>query len=163
LRIVDAISDYTGRGAAYLLIPLTVVVFIEVVARYGFNNPTTWGQETTVFIFGTIGMLAGVYTFFHHAHIRMDIIYSRLSLRRRAVIDVVMGLLFFFYLIVMLLGTGQFAIESVKVMQVSPSPWGPPLYPIKIVAVIGIFLVLLQGVAQYIRSFYHAWYGKELT
>ncbi len=108
-------------------------------------------------------MLAGVYTFLHRAHIRMDIIYSRFSLRTRAAIDVVTGLLFFFYLIVMLLGTGRFAIESVKVMQVSPSPWGPPLYPIKIVAVIGVFLVLLQGVAQYIRSLYHARYGKELT
>ena len=162
LHLIDNISEYTGRATAYLLIPLTVLVFMGVVLRYGFNSPTEWGQETSVYLFGTIGMWAGVYTYLHRAHVRMDVVYSRLSPRVRATIDSITGLLFFFYLIMMVIGTGMFAIEAVKIRQVSPSPWGPPLYPIKIVAVIGVFLVLLQGIPQYIRNLYYAIRGKEI-
>ena len=163
LHIIDIISEYTGRVVGYLLIPLTAILFMGVILRYAFNNPTDWGYETSVFLFGTVAVLAGVYTYLHHSHIRMDIVYNRLPPRGKAVIDVATGFLIFLYLIMMVIGTGQFAIEAIKVKQVSPSPWGPPLYPIKTVAVIGVSLVLLQGVSQFIRSLYFALRGKELS
>jgi len=162
LRIIDSISESTG-WISYGLILLALVVFVEVISRYAFGKPIIWAHETGVYLYGSIGALAGAYAFRHHMHIRMDIVYNHLSLRKRAVVDVVMGLFFFFYLIVLLLSTGKFAIWGILTNHHSSSPWGPPLYPIQIVMVIAAFLVLLQGSVQFIRDLYHALTGREIT
>lgn len=148
---------------AYGLVLLVLVVFVEVIARYVFNAPFVWAFELSMYLYGSITVLIGGYTVLHRAQIRMDIIYSRFSPRRRAVVDVLTSLLFFLYIIVLILSTGQFAIKSVLENQHSNSLWGPPMYPLKIVMVIAALLVLIQGLAEFIRNLYHAWTGRTLT
>jgi len=41
------------------------------------------------------------------------------------------------------------------------TPWGPPYYPLKIVIPLSAFLLLLAGVAKFIRDFFRA-YKREL-
>lgn len=161
LQFIDAISERTGRGVAYMLLPLTLVVFIEVVSRYIFNNPLIWSHETSIYLFGGIGMIAGAYVVRHNRNIRMDIFYRRWSPRQRAVVDMVTGLIFLAYFLFLIQATGKFAVDAVIANQHSSSPWAPPVYPMKIVMAIAVFLVLLQGSAQFIRDSLYAWRGKS--
>jgi len=162
LHVVDAVSEHSGRVVSYGLIPLTLVVFSEVIARYVFNNPFVWSYETGMYLWGTVGVLAGAYTLLHHTHVRMDVIYNRFSFRGKAVVNVITAFFFFFYMIVLILSTGQLAIFSIQTNQHTATAWGPPAYPLKIVIFIAVFLLFLQGVAQFIRDLYHARHGKEL-
>jgi TRAP-type mannitol/chloroaromatic compound transport system permease small subunit len=42
------------------------------------------------------------------------------------------------------------------------SPWRPYLYPYKAAIVIGIFLLFLQGIAEFIRNVSYALKGNEI-
>jgi TRAP-type mannitol/chloroaromatic compound transport system permease small subunit len=52
--------------------------------------------------------------------------------------------------------------DSQKMWEVSFTDWGPPLYPVKFTVFLGSLLLLLQGVANFIRDFYFAATGSEL-
>ncbi len=66
IRIVDRTVTYV---CAAQLIAMLVIVFSQVVLRYGFASPTSWSEELTLLIlvwFGYMGMALG---FGHDFHI----------------------------------------------------------------------------------------------
>ena len=42
---IDAVSTATGWLAGWLIVPMTIAVVYEVVARYAFGAPTKWSYE----------------------------------------------------------------------------------------------------------------------
>lgn len=42
---IDAVSAWTGRVIALLILPLVAGLTWEVVARYGFDAPTAWAYD----------------------------------------------------------------------------------------------------------------------
>jgi TRAP-type mannitol/chloroaromatic compound transport system permease small subunit len=153
LSHIDRVSEWTGKATSYLILLLTAVITYEVVLRYGFNSPTIWAQETSTYIFGAFFMLGGAYVMRHDGHVRVDIIYSRLSPRRRAIVDLITFPIFFFLFLGILVteGTGM-AIWSWTIWEHTQSPWSPPIYPLKTVIPVAALLLLLQGIARYIRD-----------
>jgi TRAP-type mannitol/chloroaromatic compound transport system permease small subunit len=59
-------------------------VLYEVVARTVFGAPTSWGNETTIYLSAMAYLLAGGYGLLHRRHVRIDVIYEALSPRTRA-------------------------------------------------------------------------------
>ena len=51
-RAIDTFNEKIGYYASYLVLPLIGVVVCEVFMRYGFNAPTSWAFELTVFLYG---------------------------------------------------------------------------------------------------------------
>jgi TRAP-type mannitol/chloroaromatic compound transport system permease small subunit len=45
VKILDKISSWAGAVAAWICIPLTMVVVYEVAMRHLFNMPSKWGYE----------------------------------------------------------------------------------------------------------------------
>ena len=99
-------------------------------------------------------MLGEAYTLLKKRHVRIDIFYNRFSERKKALIDIIFYLIFFFPLWIGLLYamipyvylswvTGERSMQGY---------WMPILYPFKTVMPVGIFLFLLQGIAEFIRS-----------
>ena len=56
-KAIDTFNIKQGDVSALLALPLLVVVVYEVVMRYAFNAPTTWGFEATTFLYGVHYML----------------------------------------------------------------------------------------------------------
>lgn len=160
---IDGISLWSGKVMSYLLFPLIAILVYGVVVRYVFDKPIIWGHETSVFIFGTIGFMAGAYALHRKAHVRVDIVYNRLPPRGRAVVDVSMALLFFYFIIVLLWKGEAYAAHSIAVLEHTGSPWNPVLYPFKTVIPVAAFLILLQGVAKFIRDIFFAIHGRPLA
>lgn len=161
VRVLDSISDHLS-WVSYLLIPLTLIIFIDVVCRYAFNSPLSWGYEVSLYMYAVTGLLAGAYSFLHNSHVRMDIFYNRLSPKGKAIIDLSTSVFFFTYIIILLVSTTQFAIFSIVTNQHSNSPFGPPLYPVKIVLVIAVIFMLLQGISKFIHNLHFVLHGKEI-
>ena len=161
LRIIDGISDWSGRIFAWLLWPGVVVLIYEVTARYLFDAPTIWAHGTTQRIFAVYYFICGAYISLNRAHINMDIIYNRFSLRTRAVLSVI-GFLFFFAFCGVLLWHGShYAWFSLMRLEPCGTPFRAPLYPVKLAIPVGAFLIICQELALLWRNLYFVVKGKE--
>jgi len=156
VRVIDSISEYTGQTVLWLCVALVLVLAYETTVRYVFNAPTQWVMETGEMIGGTIIVMGWSYTHRHHGHIRVDVFYSHLSPRGKAIIDVTCSLLFLFPLLAILLYTSTswmlFAWKmGEKLVETS---FLPPAGPIRTVIVLGLLLFAFQSVAHFIRDLY---------
>lgn len=152
LGFIDALNDWVGKALSYGILAMFLLVLSEVIRRYFFNAPTVWGTEATQLIFGMYVVLSGGHILRWGGHVNVDIIYSRFSIRTKAVIDICTFSLFFLFCGMMFLYGGSLAWESLSILERSNSAWGVPLYPWKLMIPIGALLLLLQGTAKLIRD-----------
>lgn len=161
-RAVETISEWSGKTLSFFIVPMFLVLVYEVVMRYAFNAPTRFAQETSVFIYGTTGILGGAYVLLHDGHVRMDAIYGRLSSRTQAIVDLATSSFFFFFCGLLLWQGWEMGYFSFATREHTGTSWGPPYYPIKLVIPLATFLILLQGLAKFIRNLNSA-IGKDLS
>lgn len=161
LSLIDTTNEWIGKAARFLVVIVMVCMTIEVVSRYGFNHPTSWVWDVSKQLGAAFYMLGGAYALLHYAHVRVDVIYSRFSPRRKAIIDVVTSTLFFFFCIVLVWKGWEIAWGSTLRREVENSILAPPLYPLRWLFVAAVFLMMLQGGAEFIRNLNAAIIGKE--
>jgi len=155
LSVIDRVNRWSAEYfVAYLLPVLMVVVVYEVVGRYLFNTPTEWAFETSYFLTGALTILGGAYLLLYNAHVRVDLFWGRFSKRGQAITD--LATFVFFALVVAILlwwGTAALWNSLQPPLEHTETPWAPVLWPIRTAIVTGAFLLLLQGVAKFIRDF----------
>lgn len=152
LHYIDLVSEYSGKFISLLIIVLNLIIGYEVIARYILNAPTIWVHEASGMLFGTYIVLGAAYVLSIKGHVNMDLLYTRLSRRQQAFIDIITFGVFAAFCITLIVKGGERALYSIKIMEHSSSIWGPPLYPIKLMLPIGAFLLLLQGLANFSRD-----------
>jgi TRAP-type mannitol/chloroaromatic compound transport system permease small subunit len=152
LNLIDKINDQGGKIISFLVIFMIGAMTYEVIARYIFDSPTIWSRETVQFLLGGYAILGGAYVFRHQGHVNMDILYSRLPPRWRAVADLITSGFFFLFCGVLLWFGAKYAWKSWDLGETTGSTWAPPEYFIKTTIPIGAFLIILQGLAKFIRD-----------
>ena len=163
LKGFDWVSEWTGRIFIWLIIPLTVVVVYEVISRRVFNAPHIWATEVTNYIYGPHFMLVAAYTLLYKAHVSIDIIYGRYSPRTRGILDIITYVVFFFPFCLIVFYQGIiFAQTSWSIGETSESAALRVVPLIKTVIPITFGLLLLQGLANFIRSIMLVVKGKEI-
>ena len=159
----DSISEWSGRIFVWLIIPLTVVVVYEVISRRVFNAPHIWATEVTNYIYGPHFMLVAAYTLLYKSHVSIDIIYGRYSPRTRGILDIITYLVFFFPFCSIVFYQGIiFAQTSWSIGETSESAALRVVPLIKTVIPVTFGLLLIQGLANFIRSIMLVARGKEL-
>jgi TRAP-type mannitol/chloroaromatic compound transport system permease small subunit len=153
LRMQDGLSEWVGRVISWLALVLILTLIYEVGSRYFFNAPTIWSHELSTMIFGAFAILSGSYTLKHLGHVRSDVIYSFLPTRLQRFCDILVYSIGLFVLGVFLFHSIEFALKSWAVKEVSArSIWQPPLYYIKSVIPLAVFLLMLQSFAELVRA-----------
>lgn len=153
LLVQDAISDYVGKVVSWITLLLILVLLFEVLMRYWFNSPTAWGHELSTMLFGALGIFAGSYALRYQAHVRSEVIYMFFPSRMKAVSDVIVYVLSLFAFLVFFKMSFDFAYESWKMGEISSkSTWQPVLYPIKSAIPVALVFLILQNVAELVRS-----------
>jgi len=151
-RAISHINAFAGEFVAYWSIIAVFVYYYEVIARYVFNSPTNWAHEAMFLMFGMQYLIAGGFCLRENAHVRVDVIYTQLSKRTKAIMDVVTSL-FFFIFVLTLLGTGWiFFHDAYAISEVSFTEWGIQYWPIKFALPLGAVLLMLQGLAQLMKD-----------
>ncbi|MBI5967453.1 MAG: TRAP transporter small permease subunit [Deltaproteobacteria bacterium] len=151
-RSIDFLNEWVGKISGWLIIPLTLLVIYDVTLRYVFNRPTVWAWDINIQLLGALVVLGGGYTLLHGGHIGVDVLVVQLSSRRRAMVDLITSLFFFFSIGVLLWKAVGEASFSVQIRELYTSVFAPPIYPFKILMVVGILLLLLQGMVKFIRD-----------
>lgn len=162
IRAIDRFTERSGAAIAWLTVPLLAAVAWEVVARYGFDAPTTWAYETVYMLYAATFMLGAAYALRAGAHIRTDFFWQKWPVRARAAIEAIAYVVFFFPGMLFFLAAGAESAWSAFVMdERSPeTAWRPPLWPLKAVLPLAALLLLVQGTSELAKCV-RAWAGGE--
>jgi TRAP-type mannitol/chloroaromatic compound transport system permease small subunit len=164
IRVIDTFTDLTGTMFSWMSIPLVGAVAYEVIARYVFNAPTVWSYDVTYMLYGALFMLGAAYALHKGAHIRTDFFWENFSPRTKGLIDSIAYVVFFFPSLIALgiISYGE-ASYSLSIMETSDqTPWRPWLWPFKFIVPIACGLLLIQGLSEFLKSFYMARTGIVL-
>ncbi|MCP5515129.1 MAG: TRAP transporter small permease subunit [Spirochaetales bacterium] len=156
LKFIDNLSETAGSVGKWFALLLVAAGTFETISRHVFGSPTIWAYDTLSMAGGTLYLLGASYDYLHNAHTRVDLIYSRFSPRIRALIDMVASLFLFFPLVtVMFWYSLKWTIKAWKINEVMfNSFWYPPAGPYRTVFTLGLFLLVLQGLAKLVRDVY---------
>jgi TRAP-type mannitol/chloroaromatic compound transport system permease small subunit len=152
VRCVDAVNYVVGRFAMYLFIGLGAILLYATASRVFAGVPVNWAIEMCQFVLSAYYLLGGAYATQLDGHVRMDLVYGRLQPRTRAITDAFTILFVIFYLVVLFLGGISATNYAIVYNQKNYSSWSPVLWPIKVIMTVGIFLMLLQTIAQFFKD-----------
>jgi len=164
IRGIDWISEWSGRIAAWLVIPLVFIMSWEIFVRK-VHSPTYWAYDLSYMLYGALFMLGTAYTLYRGSHIRTDFLYQGWPVKVQATVDAFCYLFLFFPGIAIFLWLSiDYALVSIRRQELSmASSWMPPIYPLKAVIPVSIALLLLQGVAEFLKCIHAIRHGEWLT
>ncbi len=152
--LINSFSETLGKITAVLFILLLLNVFFDVIMRYLFNDVSIGMQELEWHLYATIFMLGIPYTLYKDGHVRVDIIYESLSLRKQAWIDLwgTLFLLIPFCLLVARYGI-DFTVESYLLGETSGDPGGLPYrWLIKSMVPLAFICISISGLGLALKS-----------
>mgnify|MGYP001313213523 CR=1 FL=1 len=151
---IDALNERIGKATSWLTLVLVVLVAVDVVIRYLFSDSKVWITELQWHLFALIFLLGAGYAFRHDRHVRVDLFYSKFNERDKAMVDFAGNLLFLIpWCCIVGWFAFFFALDSFQISETSADAGGlPARYLIKSAIAVGIFLLLLQSIAQVIRA-----------
>ncbi|GAA0426416.1 TRAP transporter small permease subunit [Cocleimonas flava] len=91
---INKLMDIIGIIAGILLILLVLIISYNVIGRYAFSNSSIKLEELAWHFYSGVFLLGIPYALRTGSHVRVDIIFEKLSERKRSLIDIV-GTLFF--------------------------------------------------------------------
>lgn len=118
-------ADIIGAITAFTMVLMILNVFYDVITRYLFRINSIAMQEMEWHLFSVIILLGVAYTLKEDGHVRVDILYDRLTCRKKAVINMV-GAVIFILPIALLVGISSIdnAVAAYQSMEQSDSPGG---------------------------------------
>ena len=181
VRGVDAMNYRIGRVMMYGILVMVGVLMWSSISKT-FFSPSRWTLEVAQFALVAYYLIGGPYSIQLAANVRMDLFYGSWTPRRKAWMDFFTIWFLIFYLVVMIYGAvgstayslGYFgdapfaffrdlayafltggteaASQKLGFIERSPTAWRPYLWPVKVMATIGIFLMLLQAFSEFFKD-----------
>ena len=143
-KFVHKLSLWGAYIASVLLISLVVLIMTEIIGRHFFNTSTMIADEYSGYLYLASIFLGLAYTFENNAHIRINIITSKLSKRTNKYIDIFASFITSVVLIFILYRSILFTYDSYDMEMLSENVSETPLYLTQIVMPIGIILFILS-------------------
>lgn len=150
VKTVERMIEILGHGVAYLGLFMALITVVIVILRYGFDVGSIALQESVLYMHGTLFMIGLAYAMQSDGHVRVDIIYSRLSASRQRWINVLGHLLFLIPLaIIMIVYSWDYVVASWRVQESSPDVGGMPgIFLLKSLIPLSACLIILQALCQ---------------
>lgn len=155
---IDRTNEWVGRAVYWLTLVMVGVGAYNALVRYldrftGLGLSSNTYIELQWYMYSLIFLLGAAYTLKHNAHVRVDVLFMRLTPRGRAWVNLGGALLFLLPFCILVIWTSWPTVHnSWAVLEVSPDPGGLPRYPIKTIIPIAFVLLFLQGVSLAIKQ-----------
>ncbi|MBF0358539.1 MAG: TRAP transporter small permease subunit [Magnetococcales bacterium] len=153
-ELIDAVNERVGLWVSWVSLGLVVVVFLDVVMRYVFNNSFVFVQELEWHMFGFLFLFGAGYTLLHDQHVRVDLFYQKYRPKTKAWVNL-LGVVFFLLpgCLLIIHVSLPWVMTAYNIGEVSPDPGGVPArFIIKGCVPAGFFLLMLQGLSLGINS-----------
>ena len=152
IKFIDYISLKTGRATMYLVFVMMFILILSFVTRNIINIPLIWIIEMAQFVMTGYYLLGGGYSMLTDDHVRMDLIYSKLKDKTKALLDSLTSVFLIFYLVVLFYGSISSLTYTIETNQRLFTAWAPYVWPIKSIMTFGILLMLLQSIAIFFKD-----------
>jgi TRAP-type mannitol/chloroaromatic compound transport system permease small subunit len=159
---IDLFSLWIGRIVCLLTLPLCFVMVYEVIVRYAFVAPTMWAYDLSRFFYGALFMLGAGYALSKGVHIRADFLYRTWSQRTQGWVDATLYLVFYFpgMAVFLWMATDFASLSWIRGERGMDTAWMPYMGPIKTALPLGVLFLLIQGVSEFLKSWYAATRGR---
>ena len=151
-NFIDAFNERIGKLASVALVAAVLITAATAMVRYAYDNSSNAFLEIQWYLFAAVVMLGAAATFRRNEHVRVDILYTRLSPRGKLWLDLVGTLA------VMLPVCLTFAYLSWPIFvtawtggEVSSNAGGLTRWPFTLLVPVGFLLLVLQGVSETIK------------
>ena len=157
-RGIDAVTTLLGRLCWWVTLGMILVGLLNVVTRYvgrtfGLSLGGTQYIVLQTYAFDFVFLMAAAYVLRRDGHVRVDIIFSTLSARAKAVIDVLGTLLFLIPFCVLGIHFSRgYIATSWRQGEVNLAGGGIPVYPVKTLIIVAFALLIAQGVSELIKN-----------
>ena len=151
---IDRCVHILGEVGKWVLLVMVVSLMFETIARYFFKAPTIWATDVCEQSMILLGSLGGAYSYLYNQFVRVDLLYEKLSLRGRAIMDIITFVVFvlFMYLVVT---QNIIAMQTAYEMNaVSPTILRIPYGWGRTAIVVGSILLALQCISILFKNIY---------
>ena len=94
-KYIDKFNLKVGKIFSWLLLLMVLLTCLIVILRYLFNIGFIWMQELVSFFYAAVFMICAAYTLVEDAHVRVDIFYSKLSDKKKILVNIIRNFNFF--------------------------------------------------------------------
>ncbi|MGL4321176.1 MAG: TRAP transporter small permease subunit [Paracoccaceae bacterium] len=141
-----------GVLAAVLVAVSCLISALNALSRYALDVSSNAFLEIQWQMFAGVFLLGSAHVLRLNEHVRVDLFYGSLSTRNKLWVDVFGFTVFFFPLcFIMLEMAFPWAWSSFVARETSANAGGLPVWPVKAILPLGFTLLLLQGIAEFIR------------
>lgn len=156
LRVADAIdwlSEQVGQALKWLVLFSSLICAGNALVRYGLHQSSNAWLEIQWYMFAAMFLLAAGYALKYEEHVRVDVLFSKMSPKTQAWVDVVGGVLFLMPTALLIAWLSYPMVRnSIQINEMSSDPGGLLRWPVKIMIPLGFALLALQGVAEIIKK-----------
>ena len=145
IKAFDKIIHRISLGASCIFLLIMCIITYEVVARYVFNRPTSWGWVINEQLFLITTLFGGIYAAMVGGHIRIEVFYEHFSRSGKLISKIFTLILFVSFMGALIWKGWQMAEESVLVGERATGIFRLPLYPVKMLIPVVAVLFLIQG------------------
>lgn len=155
---IDRLNDWIGKAVSWLTLIMVLTGSYNALVRYagrafGWQLSSNAYLELQWYMFSLLFLLGAAYTLRKNAHVRVDILYAKLPVRKQAWIDLTgHGLFLLPFCGLMIWASWAPVHNSWMILEGSPDPGGLPRYPIKTVIPIAFMLLCAQGISAIIHD-----------
>ena len=152
VNLIDWLCIKIGRLTMYTVFVMMFILVLSFVTRNIINIPLMWIIEMAQFTITAYYLLGGGYSMIMGDHVRMDLVYSRLSEHNKAKMDAFTSFFLVFYLVTLFYGSITSLTYTLETKQRLFTAWAPYVWPIKTIMLIGILLMLLQSISMFFKD-----------
>lgn len=120
---------------------LTILVVWQVATRYLLNNPSTWSEELTSYMFSWVTLMGAAYVFGKRDHMNIPILVDRLSKKNQLYLDIFIQVLNLGFAATVMV-YGGYEITKLTMGQMSSSLSISMGYFYMIIPISGLFIVI---------------------
>ena len=159
-RAIDALNGGLGKVLMWLILLTVLISAGNAISRYAFSISSNAWLEIQWYLFGAVFLLGAGFAFLRNAHVRIDVVSSRLSARTRNWIDIVGILVFLLPLCYLMIALGWPLFErSWDTGEMSPNAGGLIRWPAYLMIPLGFALLALQALSELIKRFNFLYFG----
>ena len=165
-KAFDKFADIIGAITSIAIVLMILNVTYDVIMRYFFRSGSIGFQEMEWHLFSVVILLGMSYTLKENGHVRVDLIYDKLSEKRKALIDMI-GVITFILPIAFLITNASipYVIETFQSGEISGDPGGlTHRWIVKSLIPLSFILLIITAIGFFIKNLniYSGRYEREV-
>ena len=153
-RAIDTVTEWVHRIVMWLVLAAILISAGNAIMRKLFSMSSNAFLEAQWYLFSAVFLLAAAFALQKGEHVKIDLVYGRLSRRTQIWIEILGTIFFLFpFCFITVLIVWPVVLDKIATGETSANAGGLALWPVWMMIPIGFALLALQGVSELIKRF----------